>query len=54
MDPERGNFILVDGEKLFLEKPEANVEHSALVRLKAQHVDLVWAIRTAYLAGVTR
>jgi len=45
-DLDEGNYILVDGEKLRLAKP-ATAEET-----KAQFADLVWAIQTAYLAGV--
>lgn len=48
MDLELGNYVLVDGERLRLAKLSTATEN------KAQYADLVWAIRTAYLAGVTR
>lgn len=46
MDLDEGNYILVDGEKLRLTKPDT------AKAAKAQYADLVWAIQTAYLAGV--
>lgn len=48
MDLELGNYVLVDGERLRFAKLPTATEN------KAQYADLVWAIRTAYLAGVIR
>lgn len=48
MDLDGGNFVLVDGEKVRLERL------STKTGAKAQYVDMVWAVKLAYLAGVSR
>ncbi len=53
LDPEAGVYVLVDGEKLFLAPPSPEEGVTPLEGLKAQRSDIVWAIQTAYLAGVT-
>ncbi len=52
LDQRSGNYLIVDGERLRLAKPEPREGLSEPVLLKAQHSDLVWAIQRAYLAGV--
>ncbi len=47
-DLEEGNYILVDGKKLRLGKLRT------ATATKAQYADLIWAVKTAYLAGVSR
>jgi len=51
-DADLGNFIMMDGKRIFLASPDASGGDSRSAMLKAQRVDLVWAIRKAYLAGV--
>jgi hypothetical protein len=48
MDLERGNSVLVNGEELLLEKLGTKTA------TKAQYADLVWIIKSAYLAGASQ
>lgn len=51
LDIRAGNYLIVDGEKLRLAKPEPKEDIPEPVLMEAQHSDLVRALQTAYLAG---